>query len=50
MSRLRGSLRFRLGWVAMLRFAMSASEAPVTVQQCLVVLLQYSRFTFPRLP
>ena len=29
MSRLRWSLMFRLGWVAMLRFAMSASEAPV---------------------
>lgn len=50
MSRLRWSLRFRLGWLAMLRFAMSASEAPVTVQQRVVVLLQYSKFTFPWLP
>ena len=47
MSRLRWSLIFRLGWVAILRFAMSASEAPVTVQQSSVVLIQYSKFTFP---
>ena len=50
MSRLRWSLRFKLGWLAMLRFVMSASEAPVTVQQSWVVSLQYSKLTFPWLP
>lgn len=39
MSRLRWSLMFRLGWVAILRFTMSASETPITIQQDSVVLL-----------